>query len=164
MKLRNEPELMFMASSYCSVAERCVHDVRAKLMASGASPDVEKRIIDRLKKDGFIDENRYCRSFVRDKFRLNHWGRIKIGYELRAKRIDADTIAEAIRDEIADDDYEATLMELLKVKKSSVKGQSAQDIFSKLCRFAAGRGFEESLIVRCVKTILHDSDSTETVE
>ncbi|MDR0756619.1 MAG: RecX family transcriptional regulator, partial [Tannerella sp.] len=70
MKQIDENKLLHSTASYCSICERCISDVRKKLAAAGATQEIEKRIIERLLKEGFIDEARFCRSFVNDKFRF----------------------------------------------------------------------------------------------
>ena len=157
MKQRNEPEILHFAASYCSMAERCIQDVRLKIVSAGATPEMEERIITRLLKEKFIDETRYCRSFVNDKFRFNHWGRIKIGYELRQKNIDSALISSAI-DQIDEQAYESVLYALLKDKKRTVKGQTEQDLFNKLYRFATGKGFESNVTVRQLKKLFNQNE------
>jgi regulatory protein len=152
MQQCNEQEILHLAASYCSSAERCIYDVRKKIAAVGASHEVEERIIAHLLKEKFIDEARYCLSFVNDKFRFNRWGRIKIGYELRSKDIDYMLIDEAMAI-IDEDDYESVLLALLKDKQRTVKGATEQDVFAKLYRFAINRGFESDLTVRLLKKV-----------
>ena len=154
MKQRNEPEILHWAASYCSMAERCIQDVRMKIISAGVTPDMEERIITRLLEEKFIDEMRYCRCFVHDKFRFNHWGRIKIDYELRQKNIDSSLISEVIS-QIDEEDYEMVLFAMLQDKKRTVKGQTEQDQFNKLYRFAMSRGFESHLTVRQLKKLFN---------
>ena len=154
MKPRNESEILHLAASYCSTAERCIQDVRMKIVSAGATPEMEGRIIDRLLKEKFIDETRYCRCFVNDKFRFNRWGRIKIGYELRQKNIDSANISETIG-RIDEETYKSALFALLKDKKRTTKGQTEQDIFNKLYRFAISRGFESNLTVQQLKKLFN---------
>ncbi|MDR1780767.1 MAG: RecX family transcriptional regulator [Tannerella sp.] len=165
MKHLTENEMISKLAAYCSLGERCDFEVRKKLTAWGAPPDAAKRIIERLKSDNYLNEERYCRSFVSDKFRFNHWGKIKIGIELHRKNIDTEAVNAAL-DLIDGEEYEATLMQLLKDRRRSVSGDTDADVFRKLCRFAAGRGFEAGLIVKCLKTLLkqnfNEDDFPET--
>ena len=155
--MKSEAEMLNTLAKYCSQAERCLYDVRKKIKAEGLSEEAEKRITDYLISDRFIDEKRFCRSFVNDKFKFNHWGRIKICYELKSRNIPQHTYSEAI-DTINEDEYIAILADMLKSKKRTVKGRSPQDIFQKLCRFAASRGFETPLIIDTLKSILKNTD------
>ena len=156
MRQKSEPEILYLAASYCSMAERCIQDVRKKIRTACISSEVEERIIARLLKERYIDESRYCRSYVKDKFRLNRWGRIKICYELRGKNISANDIDEAVN-QIDEDEYCSILYDLLKDKKRTTKGQTAQDVFNKLYRFAASRGFESNLTIQQLKKLLKAS-------
>ena len=142
----------------CSQAERCIQDVRKKIQAENFPAESEKRIINKLLKEHFIDENRFARSFVHDKFRFNHWGRIKIGYELRMRGISPDIYNEAIETTIDEDEYLDVLSELLIAKKRTVKGRSTLETVQKLSRFATARGFENSLIIKILKNMFKNID------
>ena len=156
MKQLNEQEILHIAASYCSMSERCIQDVRKKIASTGASLETAERIIAHLLKEKFIDEVRYCRSFVNDKFRFNHWGRVKIGYELRSKNI-SDSLINEVLTNMDEEEYESVLLALLKDKQRTVKGQTGQNVFLKLYRFAASRGFEGNLTVRQLKKLLNTS-------
>jgi Uncharacterized protein conserved in bacteria len=155
--MKSETEMLGTMAKYCSLAERCINDIHKKIKTEGLSADAEKRIVDYLLKEKYIDEKRFCRSFVNDKFKFNHWGRIKICYELKSRNIPQDVYYEAIEN-IDEDEYISVLTDLLKSKKRTTKGRSQQDIFQKLCRFAASRGFETPIIIDTLKSILKDID------
>lgn len=156
MKPLGEQEMLHRAAAYCSAAERCVQDVRKKIEAAGLTPEENERIVARLLKEKFIDENRFAKSFVNDKLRFNKWGRIKIGYELQKKNIPSAIRNEAL-DEIDEQEYLEILTSLLKSKMRSVKGKDARDTYYKLLRFAAGRGFQPQEASRCLKRLLDSS-------
>jgi regulatory protein len=169
--MKTEVELSVDLAKYCSQAERCIDDVRKKIKIAGLMENAkmrtedeayqaegaESRIINRLIKEKFIDERRFCRSFVNDKLKFNHWGRIKIVYELKKRSIKPETYSDAI-DSIDENEYMSILTGLLKGKKHSVKGRSAQDNFQKLYRFASSRGFEHPLIIKTLKDLLSNID------
>ena len=140
-------------AKYCSLAERCLYDVRKKIKAADLSGDAEQRIVEYLIKERYIDEERFCRSFVNDKFKFNHWGRIKICYELKIRNIKPDVYSDAI-DAIDEEEYIYVLSGLLESKNRTIKGRSSQDVFQKLCRFASSRGFESELIIKILKSML----------
>lgn len=156
MKPLGEQEMLHRAAAYCSAAERCVQDVRKKIEAAGLTPEENERIVARLLKEKFIDENRFAKSFVNDKLRFNKWGRIKIGYELQKKNIPSAIRNEAL-DKIDEQEYLEILTSLLKSKMRSVKGKDARDTYYKLLRFAAGRGFQPQEASRCLKRLLDSS-------
>ena len=94
--MKTEAEVLSNLARYCSQAERCTDDVRKKIKASGFTEDIINRIINRLIQEKFIDEQRFCRSFVNDKLKFNHWGRIKIAYELKKRNIKPEIYSEAL--------------------------------------------------------------------
>ena len=151
------------AAAYCSTAERCIQDVQKKIQAAGLTSEEGERIIARLLQEKFIDETRFTGYFVNDKLRFNKWGRFKIAYELHKKNIPASIRAEALEG-IDEKEYEDILLALLKAKKKSVKGKDERDIYTKLLRFAAGRGFESREAIRCLKQLFKGNDYEEDFE
>ena len=91
------PEEAFQkAAACCAASEQCVADIRKKLERWGLDATRRQAVIVRLEEEKFVNEARYARSFVRDKFRYNGWGRIKIAQALRQKGIPAAYIEDAI--------------------------------------------------------------------
>ena len=147
----NETDLLHRLASYCSQSERCVMDVRKKIQAENISKEVEQDLIDKLVSERFIDERRFARSFVHDKFHFHRWGLVKINYELKMRGIQSDICREAIETTIDDDEYLTVLTDLLRAKKRTVKGRSQQDVYQKLFRFATAKGFEHAFIIQILK-------------
>ncbi len=140
------------AAAYCSGTERCRSEVVEKLRRWGVEEaDIEK-IVTRLTVERFLDERRYAEAYVRDKFRYNGWGRRKISLMLRAKEIDGEVAEEAMQ-AIGDEEYEEALARLLAAKAKGMKFRDSYDRNAKLMRFAAGRGFESSVIYDVLKRI-----------
>ena len=54
--------------------------------------------------DGFIDEERFSRSFCRGKFQIKKWGRRKIEFELKMKKISSVCIKKGM-EEIEMEEY-----------------------------------------------------------
>lgn len=146
----SENELRCKAEAYCSSVERCVAEVEAKLSQWGAAPEAVERIVKHLQDEKYIDQKRFCSAFVRDKYRFNQWGRVKIGQALRMKKIPAELIAVGM-DEIDEQEYLEILSGLIEQKKKSVKARTEYERNGKLIRFAIGRGFEMEAVCRCVK-------------
>lgn len=142
-------ELLFKASAYCAMAEHCAAEVREKLRLWGASAADADRIVAYLSAEKYLDELRYCEAFVRDKFRFNRWGRIKIEMMLRAKNLPDDCIAQALA-QISDDEYLQTLSDLIRAKERTLKVSDYHARRFKLIRFAQSRGFELVAIAQCL--------------
>ncbi len=161
MTPRTEAEMLNRMAAYCSGCERCLFDVRQKLAATDLDPEACTRILNRLVEEKFIDEARYAQSFVNDKLRFNHWGRIKISGELRRKHLPATCIAEALG-AIDETEYQTILRNLLKQKARSVKGKDNRDTTNRLIRFAAGRGFTLRETIACLQLAGLEPDDEDT--
>lgn len=134
-------------ASQCVLREYCRADWFRKLLNAGLTQQEVESVLDRLKDDKFIDEERYCRSFVHDKLLYDRWGRIKIRYSLRQKAI-ADEFIEAALATIDETEYMDILQDVIRQKKRSVKADSDYELRQKLARFAAGRGFEPGTVFK----------------
>ena len=138
-------DFFLKASYYCSLSEHCIQKVREKLVQWEAPKELIQPIIDKLVEEDYINEERFARAFVKDKFRFNHWGRIKITTHLRVLSISSDIIAKAIG-EIDEDEYAEILDEIVEKKRKTIKKGTDYEIRAKLLRHALSRGFEYELI------------------
>ena len=137
----------------CSQKEYNEAEIRNKLKFWGADPNDIDPIVEELIKEKFIDDLRFAIAFVRDKVRLNQWGRIKIRYMLSMERVKHSIIDQALV-EIDEDLYAETLLELLQKKARELKSESnPYNKKQKLIKFAQGRGFEVDLVLRLLKEL-----------
>lgn len=151
-------EILYKLAARCSTSEQCLSDVEAKLKRYDLSEEERTRILQHLVEEKYIDDKRYAEAFVRDKYRFNKWGRIKIAQGLRMKGIDNGTVNEAM--ELIDEtEYLHILRELIKAKRKSIRGKSDYEVNGKLIRFAIGRGFEFAAIRSCMDVDENYDDS-----
>ena len=133
------------ATTLCSQREYCIEEIRSKLLQWGASDTDCESIINTLVKENFINERRYAGAFVRDKFKYNKWGRIKIAALLRIKKIPPEIINSALN-EIDNDSYYNTLREMIMSHRTKVKAKNQYDLKGKLLRYGLSKGFESNLL------------------
>lgn len=133
------------AAALCSNQEQCSSHVRDKLNMWKVTSDDADKIIDLLIKEKFLDDARYATFYVRDKFRFNSWGKIKLRMMLSQKGIPLAIIEEALN-QIDPELYEQTCTRLISEKSASLKESNLFKRKGKLYRFAAQRGFESDLI------------------
>ena len=148
-KEMTEQEAYLQLAALCAQAEHCQQEMRDKMRRWGLDETVQNRIIDRLIKERYVDDERYARAFVKDKIRYNKWGRRKVQQALWMKRIDAD-IQQRVLDEIDEKEYLDVLRPLLKQKRKSIKAESDYELNQKLLRFALSRGFGFDIIRQCL--------------
>ena len=153
-------EARLKAEAYCSLSEHCKSEVLGKLQQWGAPEETWEAILNHLEKERYVDESRYATFFVRDKYRFNQWGRIKIAQALRMKHIPSACIDEAM-EEIDEQEYLNILTSLLKKKVRSIKASNDYERNGKLVRFAAGHGYEIGDILFCMKRMGYDDEYME---
>lgn len=153
-------EARLKAEAYCSLSEHCKSEVLGKLQQWGAPEKTWEAILNHLEKERYVDESRYATFFVRDKYRFNQWGRIKIAQALRMKHIPSACIDEAM-EEIDEQEYLNILTSLLKKKVRSIKASNDYERNGKLVRFAVGHGYEIGDILLCMKRIGYDDEYME---
>lgn len=151
MKL-SEGQALSRIAAYCSRTERCEYDVRKKLNGWELNSDEIKRIVDRLKKEQFLDDSRFAKSFINDKLKFNKWGKTKIVYELRKKNI-SESIYNPIFEDLSSDEFEKELIHILSVKIRSIKAKNEYEKQTKLFRFGLGRGYSIEQIKRCLQKL-----------
>ena len=158
-KEMTEQEAYLQLAALCAQAEHCQQEMRDKMRRWELDETVQNRVINRLVKERYIDDERYARAFVKDKIRYNKWGRRKVQQALWQKHIDTD-IQQRVLDEIDEKEYLDVLRPLLKQKRKSIRATSDYELNQKLVRFALGRGFGFDIIRQCLN--VDDIDIEET--
>jgi regulatory protein len=129
----------------CASREMCYSDIRQKLISWGINSVDTDKILNLLTLGKFIDEERYAGAFVKDKFRYNKWGRVKIGAALKMKKIPDGIIRKAM-DLINDAEYIDLLKSIIAKQRKTVKAKNQYDLNGKLLRHCLAKGFESHLL------------------
>lgn len=151
MTQKTENEAYLTLAALCAQAEHCQWEMLEKMRRWELSDEAQARVMERLVKERYVDDERYARAFVKDKIRYNKWGRRKVEQALWQKHID-DDIRQRVLDEVDDHEYLSILRPLLQQKRKSTKAQSDYELNQKLIRFALGRGFTFDIIRQCIET------------
>lgn len=138
------------ATALCSRSEHSIADIRHKLRQWGVAPSDTDQIIDQLIDEKYIDEQRYAIAYVRDKYHLQRWGRVKISTMLHLQHISQTDIAQALN-EIDPQEYHDNLVHTLQAKRRTLKDQDPRIIRDKLLRHAATRGYEVEEIINIIE-------------
>jgi regulatory protein len=135
------------AAKLCSTSEKSSQDMRTKMISWGLDEQEADKALAYLVEQEFIDDARFARYFVKDKLKFNKWGRIKIGYALRQKRLPDAVIEEALG-EIDEARYTEILDQLIAQKIRSAGDPAVPANKAKVLRFAAQKGFSAEEIYR----------------
>jgi regulatory protein len=75
------------ARHYCGYQERCHSEVQEKLYSFGLrKPQVETAVAT-LIEENYLNEERFAIQFAGGHFRLKHWGKVRIRYQLKQKKV-----------------------------------------------------------------------------
>ncbi|MCB0606200.1 MAG: RecX family transcriptional regulator [Lewinellaceae bacterium] len=143
-------EALLKLQRFCAYQDRCHQDVRSKLIELGVYGDTLESVLAELISDGFLNEERFARSFVRGKFRIKRWGRQKIRQGLLQRQI-PDAIIRIALQEIDSEEYALTLAHLLDQKAAMLPPDEPGQRTQKLFAYAASRGYETELIWEFLK-------------
>lgn len=113
-------EALAKLEHFCAYRERCPKEVRTKLAELGVTGKDAAQIFEVLQEDGFFNEARFAMAYAGGKFRINHWGRIRIRQELKMRDIAPDLVQQAL-DSIDETEYLKLLKQLLEKKRSQYK-------------------------------------------
>ena len=130
---------------FCAFQERCIHDVEDKLREWKVGQKHVEKLIEELIKEDFLNEERFARSYAGGKFRINHWGKTKIIYELERRGV-PDLIIQIGLQEIEDEEYEETLKEILERKNREIKDEDKYKRKQKLVAYALQKGYHYGMI------------------
>ena len=137
---------------YCAYQERCTDDVEKKLKEWKVPVTKIPGILHLLKKEGFLDDTRFARGFVSGKLKINHWGRIRIRYELRCRKI-PEKIIESALNEISQDAYHDIINMLIIKKRKEITKLKTGDARQKILKFVVGKGFEYEAVLNALATM-----------
>ena len=152
-KQKLTPEQAFQkAKHFCGYQERSHHETAEKLYGFGLYKTEVEQLLSKLIEENYLNEERYATQFVRGKFRMKKWGRIKIQYELKQKRISSFNIKKGMK-EIDEAEYDAVLLQLVTDKWNSLKAEQYINRQVKTTNYLLQKGFESNLISKAIAIV-----------
>ena len=141
-------EALRKLENFCAYQERCPKEVRTRLADLGMHGEECEQIFEVLRNDGFFDEERFAIAFAGGKFRINHWGKVRIRMELKMRDISPEVLERALN-AIGEEEYQASLEQLWDKKRQQYGSDaSARD---KAMAALIRAGFEQSLVFQLAR-------------
>ena len=150
-KLTKEQALQKLRQ-YCGYQERCHYEAEQKLWLLGVGKLYHDEIISNLIESDYLNEERFAIQFAGGKFRMNEWGRKKIYYALKEKKVSEFNIKKAIS-EIDDTIYRSKLQQLAAEKYALLKDEQYMLRKKKTVDYLLQKGYEYELISAALSTI-----------
>jgi len=138
---------------WCALQERAHGDVIKKLRTWSVDEEDAEQILTELISENFVNEERFARAFASGKFKIKKWGWHKIKTILKQKGVSNYSIQLA-KEEIDDDEYRQTMIEVLKKKWPQIKADSTWEAKQKLLRYAAGKGYNQEEVIGAINNDL----------
>ena len=126
---------------YCAYQERSHYQVEKKLREMGMIPEAVDAVMLFLIQEGFLNEERFARAYVRGKFYQNGWGKQKIIQGLKQHQIHPNLITIALI-EINNADYQQTIKNLIEKKKKNLPDNKSYQTKQKIARYLLQKGYK----------------------
>ncbi|MBA2248776.1 MAG: RecX family transcriptional regulator [Chitinophagaceae bacterium] len=140
---------------FCAYQERCHFEVRVKLYSYRLHKMQVEEILSILIEENYLNEERFALLYAGGKFRMKHWGKVKIKYALKQKQVSEYCIKKALK-EINEDEYKRTITKLGEQKLKTLKGEKYMLIKKKKLRdHLLQKGYESTLISEVIKNIIN---------
>lgn len=138
-------------SALCARSEQCAADLQRRCRAWGLDAAQTEAVIERLRRERYVDDERYCHAFVHDKALIDGWGPDKIVYALAAKGLPRVEVENALAT-IDPDVFARNLDAALKAKRHTLPPALAVEVrYRRLMAFATGRGFRAAEVAARLK-------------
>lgn len=147
-------EATLKLAQFCAYRDRSQKEVEDKLREMRMIPQACEQIIIELMREDFLNEERFARSFVRGKFRIKKWGKIKITQELKKKEISAPIIKLGLT-EIDENEYLNILEQVAEKKLNLIKESDPYKRKKKLSDYLLQRGFESNLVYELSNNLIN---------
>jgi len=149
---------MQKAKHFCAYQERCHSEVKEKLYSYGLKKHDVELLLSRLIEEDYLNEERFAIQFAGGRFRLKHWGKIKIRYELKQKQVSEYIINKALK-AIDEEDYISLLEKLCQKKWDELAGERKLQRLAKTRSYLLQKGFEPNLISEATKQVQSEPNS-----
>lgn len=136
-------------AALCARGEHCSGEMDEKMLRWNMEDADRQSVLERLKKEKYVDDERYARAFIHDKINYDKWGRRKIEQALRMKQVAEADYLPAL-DAVSEDEWLEALRPLIKQKMETTKGRNDYERATKTIKYAMGRGYTLDIIRKCI--------------
>jgi len=147
-----------IAINYISYRPRSAQEVVTKLTRKGFSPDLARKVVQRLQDLRMIDDLEFARMFTRDRKRRRPLGRALLRRSLHAKGIAPHFVEQVLREVVTDEDQEHAAAQLaakhLRISQHSYQKLDEARRRKRLHDYLLRRGFSNDIASKTVRAVL----------
>ena len=129
---------------YCAFQERSCREVCRKLAELKVPRQEAEQILEELKEQNYVNDERFAECFVRGKMNNNRWGRVKIRVELLKRGVDDAIISEKLQ--MMDEDLYIQNLQYLAARWQQENPSKGRDYMT---RFLMSKGYTFDEIRQC---------------
>ena len=152
MKYLTKEQALQKLKHYCTYQERSHYEVKQKLYELGVRTNDHDEMIASLIDQDYLNEERFAIQFAGGKFRMKQWGKKKILYALREKKVSDYSIKKALA-EINEDDYLEVLKKLTEEKYGLLKDEQYLERKKKTIDYLIQKGYEYDIVTKILSSL-----------
>jgi len=165
-KLKYENEFFQTKSSayrYLGNRNHSSFELRVKLTKKGYQKSIIEKVIKDLRVKGYISDQKFAESFVKNRIEKKKEGIVKINSELRKKGIPNEIISDVINNITDDPIHFQNALQLARKKYQSLKNKDLdfKKLKGRLFNFLKGKGYTTEIILKVLDTVLVNEGEDE---
>jgi regulatory protein len=163
-KLSTETDLYTAAINGLSRRAYSVYEMRSYLERRAQDKETVQRILDRLKQQKFLDDERYAKQFVRQRSETRKQGAFRIARDLRSRGVPDRHIEAALAERLAESDEGELVRARLARRLKSLRGPLDERRTASLYHSLLRAGFAADTIRRELRAMakVHVDESPDT--
>lgn len=155
-KLETEAELYETAVRALMRRAHSVHEMKKSLGRRTDDQGMIKAVMERLKRQGMVDDARYAKQFTRQRSEIRKQGAFRIARELRARGIPDRHIEVALEESAKETDERAIVRQRIERKLKLFRGEIDERKMAALFRSLLRAGFAAEVIRAELRAVTHE--------
>lgn len=133
-----------------------VHEMKKALARRCEDALMVKNVLDRLKREGLLDDARYARQFTRFRTAARKQGAFRIARDLRGRGVPDRHIETALKDAAEETDPAQLVRQRIEKKLRLLRGEIDEKKLASLYRSLLGAGFTSDIIRKELHRLTHE--------
>ena len=157
-RVETESELELYEAAVRALMRRAysVYEMKQMLGRRTDNDKLLKTVLDRLKRAGMIDDERFAKQFARQRTEIRRQGKFRIARDLRARGVLDKHIAAALEETAKETDENAIVRQRLERKLRSFRGEIDENKLASLYRSLLRAGFSADVVRRELKAVTRE--------
>jgi regulatory protein len=155
--INSEPALYDAALRALMRRAHSVHEMKQALKRRCQDESLVRAVVERLKREGLIDDARYAKQFTRQRTEIRRQGKYRIARDLRARGVPDRHIEAALEESAGQHDERALVRARIERKLKLLRGEIDDRKLASLYRSLLRAGFSGDAIRRELKSITREA-------